>query len=82
MIRRRLPLPPNVERCPTTRGEYCDQAGQCARAVEPHALGRTAVDFSVKPRLLTGACGWFLPVQYLGDKPAQPTVHEAPEGLR
>jgi hypothetical protein len=81
MIRQRNPLPPGIERCPATRGEYCDQAGQCARAVEPHALGRTVVDFSVKPRLLTGACGWFLPVQYAEPASVQPTVHDAPGWL-
>lgn len=81
MIRRRLPLPPDEPRCPETRAVPCCQVAKCARGTEPHAKGRDVVDYSIKPRLLTGVCGWLLPIRYAADQPVQPRVHDAPEGL-
>ena len=81
-MRARMPLPANCARCPSTRLVPCAQADRCARGTEPQAPGRPVQDFSTEPRMFRNVCAWFLPVQYLGDKPADPTVHEAPEGLR
>jgi hypothetical protein len=80
-MRRRLPLPPGAARCPDTRQASCGRAAECARAVEPHAMGRPAQDFSIEPRPPSLACGWFVPIRYAELATAGPTVHDAPGGL-
>lgn len=81
MIRRRIPLTPNAARCPDTRTVPCARASECARAVEPHAIGRQVNDFSTEPRLIGVGCGWFVAIQYADPAQAQTRVHEAPRGL-
>jgi hypothetical protein len=81
MIRQRLPLPPSCARCPSTRQVPCAQASDCARGVEPHSKNRPVNDFSTEPRMSKAVCGWFLPIQYVGQATAAPTVHDAPRGL-
>lgn len=81
MIRRRIPLTPNAARCPDTRQVPCVRASECARAVEPHAIGRQVNDFSTEPRLIGVGCGWFVAIAYADDKPAGPKVHDAPGWL-
>jgi hypothetical protein len=80
MIRQRLPLPAASPRCPSTRQVPCVRAGECARAVEPHAKGRETYDFSTGTRGPHG-CVYFLPIQYAERLVSGPRVHEAPGGL-
>ena len=81
MKRTRMPLPANCARCPATRLVFCAQADRCARGTEPHSKGREVKDFSTEPRMFRVDCAWFLPIQYVGDKLAEPKVHDAPKGL-
>lgn len=81
MIRRRLPLPPGAARCPDTRQVPCVRASECARAVEPHAIGRQVNDFSTEPRGVNG-CGWFVAITYADEIKPAPKVHDAPGWLR
>lgn len=80
MIRRRIPLTPNAARCPDTRQVPCIRASECARAVEPHAIGRQVNDFSTEPRGVNG-CGWFIAIAYGQPAAAAPRVHDSPRGL-
>ena len=80
MIRRRIPLTPNAARCPDTRTVPCARASECARAVEPHAIGRQVNDFSTEPRGLNG-CGWCIAIAYGQPAAAAPRIHDAPRGL-
>lgn len=80
MIRQRVPLPPGCARCPATRQIPCARANECARAVEPHAIGRQVNDFSIEPRGANG-CGWFIAIAYGQPAAAAPRVHDAPRGL-
>lgn len=80
MIRRRIPLTPNAARCPDTRQVPCIRASECARAVEPHAIGRQVNDFSIEPRGVNG-CGWFIAIAYGQPAAAAPRVHDSPRGL-
>ena len=82
MIRRRIPLTPNAARCPDTWQVPCVRASECARAVEPHAIGRQVNDFSTEPRLIGDGCGWFVAITYADDVKPAPKVHEAPGWLR
>jgi len=82
MIRRRIPLTPNAARCPDTRTVPCARASECARAVEPHAIGRQVNDFSTEPRLIGVGCGWFVAIVYADDVKPAPKVHDAPGWLR
>jgi hypothetical protein len=82
MIRRRIPLTPNAARCQDTRQVPCVRASECARAVEPHAIGRQVNDFSTEPRLIGVGCGWFVAIVYADDVKPAPKVHEAPGWLR
>lgn len=80
MIRRRIPLTPNAARCPDTRTVPCARADECARGVEPHAIGRQVNDFSTEPRGVNG-CGWFIAIAYGQPAAAAPRIHDAPRGL-
>ena len=80
MIRRRIALTPNVARCSDTRTVPCARASECARAVEPHAIGRQVNDFSTEPRGVNG-CGWFIAIAYGQPAAAAPRIHDAPRGL-
>ena len=80
MIRQRLPLPTGAARCPDTRTVPCARASECARAVEPHAIGRQVNDFSTEPRGVNG-CGWFIAIAYGQPAAAAPRIHDAPRGL-
>jgi len=82
MIRRRIPLTPNAARCPDTRTVPCARASECARAVEPHAIGRQVNDFSTEPRLIGVGCGRFVAIVYADDVKPAPKVHDAPGWLR
>lgn len=82
MTRARLPLPPGVARCPSTRIQPCARADECARGVALHEIGRPVNDFSTEPRMPGQACGWFLPIRYMGQTVAAPKVHDAPGWLR
>ena len=65
-----------------TRQVPCMKAQQCARGTEPHSKDRQVNDFSTEPRMFGGQCGYFIAISYAEDKPAGPTVHEAPGWLR
>lgn len=81
MMRQRLPLPQGTARCPATRQIPCARADECARGVEPHAIGREVNDFSAEPRAPGASCGWFIAIAYAQPVAAAPRVHDAPRGL-
>ena len=75
-------LPAGEARC-LPRG-HCAQAAVCARWLAKPAPGVPLGDYSTEMLFRQGACPEYLRASEYRKRPtaAQPTVHDAPQGLR
>ena len=82
MIRPPVTLDITIARCPDSRARPCHQAHGCARALVAADRGRPVHDYSTERSQWMGCPGYLPANAFRGTKTAEPTVHDAPEGLR
>ena len=78
-----ITLPAGHPRCPDARQGDCHQAGNCARALVAHDIGRPVRDYTCDMGWSARICIGLLLAAAYRIKPAAhlPTVHETPKGL-